>query len=370
MTISKNVQHAIFLFGFLVGFLDMALLGPVGFRPSEVFLLMATGVQCIYSCRVTKSVTLLTILAVSIVIAYWQSPSQVAWFLKLVVFAYVCIVILENKSQGFFQLSLGVVCGFSLASLLIALGGNSFDAKYAAVQFSIFLAIFSIHRIVGRKFVAVFFGLVSVYVAIASNSRGQFALCLIIALVLCLNEIRSARTESFNQRISLLFFMPALFVVVKLSVFFVITSKVEDLIEFNAGDFERSLLGFYAISSLLLHPLGQSEQQVLDGAGSLIADFSTRDLNTVSAHNIIEDSILFGGWLGGVIILIIGIMIKRKVSALLCERLTKYQSALSILTIALFVCSTSPMAGLERIEVMLLVSAISIIGCKSKKLVE
>lgn len=366
MTISKSVQHVIFLFGFLVGFLDMALLGPVGFRPSEVFLLMATGVQCIYSGRVTKSVTLLFILAALIVFAYWKSPSQVAWFLKLVVFAYVCITILDNKSQWFFQITFGVVCGFSLASLFIALGGNSFDAKYAAIQFSIFLAIFSINQLVGRKFVTVFFGLVSVYVAIASNSRGQFALCFLIALVLCLNAIRAARTDSFNQRISLLFYMPAVFVVVKLSAFFVITSKVEDLIDFNAGDFERSLLGFYAISSILLHPLGQSEQQVLDGAGSLIADFSIRELNTVSAHNIVEDSILFGGWLGVVIILIIGIMIKRKVCALLCERATKYQSSLSFLTIALFVSSTSPMAGLERIEVMLLVSAISIISCDNK----
>lgn len=359
---NKFVENAIIiLLGVIAACIDMYIYGPTGFRPSELLLLFIWISELLIKLKLNKSVAPIIGVFVPLILIFYMHGSPYDWFLKLLVLVVICITVLNDSYSIFVRLSIGVLAGYTIYSSWLVMTGEAYMAKYSAVQVSYFLALFFFSRSsISKMFSGVAIAL-GYFIALTSNSRGQLLLFYGILLFLLAFYI-SPKLKNFSRSFtSAAFYLPVLSPGVKYLYYFLAGSWVESNIDINAGDIERAVLGIYAISSLLDYPLGQSAEGISDRAALALSDFTTRELNTVSAHNVIEDSMLFGGVAGLILTLMAGYILKlnvvRNLNQLPQTLIVAFMASIFIVS---FVVSTSPVAGLERVEIMSILGLIGV----------
>lgn len=350
--------------GVLAGFVDMVVFDPTGFRICEILAMIAILLEShIRALHIKKKTIALAIISIAAAISI--EPSNVYWITKLVVLAILCHISLNQFLRNATYFMLGVALGYTLYSAGLIVSGNSFLAKYSAVQSAIFVLPVLFAEKASKRVASIFALAICIYVAIESNSRGQLLLLAIVSIIVLVTRLGFIKSpRSFLILNAIIIALPLASLPIKL---YFLTLTVEEIRAFdsNAGDLERSILGVYAINSLPTHPRGQSRDLVETNSTVALDTGKAIDLNTSSAHNIVEDTMLFAG-IPGIVLLIsiyIYVLTKSRFRPFAVPRRRRDYGVVTAGTMIIsFILSTSPMAGLERLEIILVINLLVTFG--------
>lgn len=352
----------VILIGLFVGMVDMVLFKPTGFRVAEVLVILMVFLESKVSfVKIRKNVVALAIATLAIL--FIIEPSNLVWFVKLFALSSICYVALNNSLPLSVRFMLGIAFGYTVYSAGLIILGENFIAKYSAVHCAIFLLPMMVAKnTIKRIFALIALG-VAIYVAIASNSRGQILLLLGVISMILAAKCRIAHVA----RVPVLLLV--IFLGMQLSSLPVKLYNLEQVMqegnvwEANAGDLERSLLGAYALLSIAEAPRGQSREEVeLSAVGSVATDVDVM-LQTTSAHNVVEDSMLFGGVPGLLLLFVIYSFLFMHTTifhGLHSNRVEYFRIVVPGVMIISFILATSPIAGIERIQIILVASLLAI----------
>lgn len=341
----------------LLAMFDMAFFGPTGFRLTEVLFYVVFLFETITLSKL--NIASLKLVAITIpMIAVIFFYGEYLWFIKVIVLFALGIQLTFRPYRICLLSLLGVMIGFTAFSIWLIWRDDWFLAKYSAIHCAIFLifALTSKQKVLRVAFWGAF--VLGAAVAWGSRSRGQF---LLVLLMLGFYYLAGFKTIRFKKAIFfLVFLMPFASLPIKI-LFLDEVRSIAFMEDVNAGDLERSILGVYSLSSITSDPAGQRAETIQYYAGGNINDFVDTELNTISAHNFVEDAMLFGGSVGLVIAVFSLISLANATiparSELEKNSLNKYVLPLVVFS---FVAATSPLAGLERLEILLMMALVGV----------
>lgn len=334
----------------------MAILGYAGSRIGELAIVVCLFPVVFQSLLTKKNFVFFLLILLLLLISASIGKENIFWTFKLGIFlAYastIRFVITKNILNSMF----GILCGWNLYALLMVLTGSSFLAKYVLPHLCIFImAAFFYNAIkdVLYRNIACFFSIVALFVAISSNSRGQILLTIVSGIFCFLYFMR----VKIKYLIFFIFMFPLVYIIIGLYNYLHLASLLQStdgLSQVNAGDMERSTTIFYSISMLPQNLFGQNIDNIKNGMGSYLNLLVEADIQTISAHNILSDSLLYVGIAGGGLMLFIYKNFLQLVNCALSQIKQKKLAAigLSASVVVGYIISTSPVAGLERVEIL------------------
>lgn len=336
--------------------LDMAIVGYAGSRLGEVAIVVCLFPAVFQSLLSKKNFIFFSLMLLLILTSATVGKENMFWTFKACIFlAYASsmrFIVTRNILDGMF----GMLCGWNLYAFFMVLSGASFLAKYVLPHLCIFLmaAFFydAIKRVLYRNIACIFSG-IGLFVAFSSNSRGQILLTIVAGVFCSLYFMRL----KIKYLIFGIFMFPLIYIAVGFYNYLHLASllqSIDGLSQVNAGDMERSTTIFYSISMLPQNLLGQNVDNIKNGMSLYLNLLVESEIQTISAHNILSDSLLYVGVMGGVLMLYI---YKRflKLAGLALSKMERTKLAatgLSSLIVIGYIISTSPVAGLERVEIL------------------
>ncbi|MBV5346901.1 hypothetical protein JZU46_01600 [bacterium] len=375
LKIKRPLEAQIYLFtGILIGLLDMTINGPLNFRASELFLIPFLFLFNKVKIKIdfTLIFWILTINTCIFFIALYKYD-YFFWTLKLLIFAIASLSAFKFGSINTVFLGLGILIGFEIFSLWLVLSGQWFLAKYTSVILAFGFIILAGLKNKIFKIYGLLFLLLCLLIAYTSNSRGQFFLTFLAILIALLatkeREIHINRSWmiAFSFALPVLFLFAGFFVGTEV----ILRKSLVEIVEFNAGDLERSMFSVYALVTAFNFPFGHSLAEIENSVGDIISSLNNRETQTNSSHNIIGDVLLYLGWLGVGFIFFIA----RRFYIILMNASRDISRVdffmLSFITcICFLILATSPVAGLERIEIFVGTLFIGLITRKYNKSLE
>lgn len=338
----------------------MAIVGYAGSRLGEIAIMVCLFPAVFQSLLTKKNFIFLILFIFLLLTSASVGKENIFWTFKICIFlAYASamrVVITRNILVGMF----GMLCGWNLYAFFMVLTGSSFFAKYVLPHLCLFIiaAFFydAIKSILYRN-IACLFSVMAFFVAISSNSRGQILLVAIAGIFCFLYFMR----VKIKYLIFGIFMFPLIYIAAGFYNYLHLASllqSVDGLSQVNAGDLERSTTIFYSISMLPQNLLGQNVDNIKNGMGIYLNLLVDTEIQTISAHNILSDSLLYVGIIGGVVMLYIYKRFLQLASLALSQMERKKLAAIGIssLTVMSYIISTSPVAGLERVEILFCIS--------------
>lgn len=345
-----------FLAGLMLGALDMGSLGTATSRLAEPIII---GLL-FYRSRFEKplwaySALLILTAALCVTLVSAGVPQQIIWIGKLSMVMLLSFTALNQRSADVIHVGIGVMAGYLLIAVMLIGRGEAYEAKYAAPQSAIFVVFLLSTHCAFKRLVAGLLCVIGLGVAILSASRGQLALLAALLLLLAFGR-RFYRSPKLKSGLLLLCFtMPfaylalALLMVARIS-----TLSPAELGNLNAGDLERSILSLYALTALSSAPLGQSVSAIDANVSSVLSALTLNELKTTSAHNIVGDCILYAGVPGLLFLLAFGVRLYARLRAIIAPFPPDFWiAAVSAVAVGVFVLSSAPLAGLERMELLI-----------------
>lgn len=338
----------------------MAIFGYAGSRLGEIAIVIFLFPAVFQSMLTKKNLIFFVLILLLLLISASVGKENLFWVFKISIFlAYASamrFVITKNILNGMF----GMLCGWNLYAFFMVLSGASFLAKYVLPHLCIFvIAIFfydAIKNVLYRN-VACVFSLMGLFVAFSSNSRGQILLVFVVGIFCLLYFMR----VSIKYLMLGIFMFPLIYIGVGFYNYLHLASllqNVDGLSQVNAGDIERSTTIFYSISMLPQNLLGQNVDNIKNGMGIYLNLLVDTEIQTISAHNILSDSLLYVGVIGGMLMLYIYKKFLNLASIALSQmdRAKLAATGISALIVMAYIISTSPVAGLERVEILYCIS--------------
>ncbi|MGK5046543.1 O-antigen ligase family protein [Janthinobacterium sp. GB4P2] len=334
----------------------MAIVGYAGSRLGEIAIMVCLFPAVFQSLLVKKNFIYFILIILLLLTSASIGKENIFWTFKICIFlAYASamrFIITRNILAGMF----GMLCGWNLYAFFMVLTGSSFLAKYVLPHLCLFIiaAFFydAIKSVLYRN-IACLFSVMAFFVAISSNSRGQILLT-IVAGIFCFLYFMRVRIKYLIFGI---FMFPLIYIAVGLYNYLHLASLLQGadgLAQVNAGDLERSTTIFYSISMLPQNLFGQNIDNIKIGMGSYLNLLIDAEIQTISAHNILSDSLLYIGIVGGALMLFIYKRFLQLANRALSQikRTKLAATGLSALVAVGYIISTSPVAGLERVEIL------------------
>lgn len=334
----------------------MAIVGYAGSRLGEIAIVICLFPVVFQSLLVKKNIVFFIFFIILLLTSASIGKENIFWTLKICIFLAYASTMRFIVSRNILDCIFGILCGWSLYAFFMVLTGSSFLAKYVLPHLCIFIiSAFFYHsiKIILYRNVACIFSILGLFVAISSNSRGQILLTIIVGVFSFLYCVR----VRIKYLIFAVFMFPLIYIAVGIYNYLHLASLlqgVDGLGQVNAGDLERSTTIFYSVSMLPQNLFGQNIDIIKSGMGSYLNLLVDAEIQTISAHNILSDSLLYVGVVGGVLMLLIYKRFLQLANlALINLKITKLSGiGLSALVVVGYIISTSPVAGLERVEIL------------------
>lgn len=345
------------LMGVALAAADMQILGPTGFRMVEPVALSIIWLEGgINNTKVRRS-TLITVFFM-IVFSLLVTPSSTYWFFKMMLLVLTCQICIRQRLPLSNSFLLGATIGYTMYSLLLEFDGDGFIAKYSSIHCSIYLLLLWMGRNKEHRVFSIILLCISLVVAIYSNSRGQI---LLLASAMCAVAIFHIKKLKHFQRkavLLLVFLGPQLMSLPIKDYYFHHVIAAGTIGKSNAGDFERSILGVYSIVSFPENLQGQAQSRIESALLDRLDLEGKVRLQTTSAHNVFEDSMLYGGAPGLLFFFLACASMMHQGARALAQRTSDrtFQAVLLGVLIISFIFATSPMSGIERIQIILVSS--------------
>lgn len=334
----------------------MIVMKPTGFRMGELLTALILLIEGKIPTKSIKKNTLIMLMT-SLALLIFIESTNIIWFVKAIALSFIAYVALNNVLHLSVKFILGVVSGYTLYSASLIVVDAGFLAKYSAVHCSIFLipVLFSKNGI--NRIIAFVFLCVATYVAVESNSRGQIVLLISVLSFIVLSKVRLVQCLKHSVlMLSIFIGLQIASLPLKLYHLDQVMQK-GNFLETNAGDLERSLLGAYALTSILEAPRGQRREIIESNSVDSVGIPESIVLQTTSAHNFIEDAIIFGGF-PGLLLLFVLYRFVWKSNTISQGEFSNRKLYLTVVGISLliisFVLATSPVAGIERLQIVLI----------------